>query len=1295
MATETFRKEARPVSGDIAETDQLSLWSAVRPLLLPLASLKFTVVLFAMAILLVLFGTLAQWRKDNFDVITNYFRTLVTFVEIKDLLPASFVPELSEKCPLTLTLPGGKAVRFGFYFPGGWLIGGLMAINLLIAHTLRFKVQVRETRLWTGLSVIALGFVTTWMVIDSGSNNEELQTVAYIKWSTLWNLFLSGLMVLWGLGLYGLFQLEPKQKLQRWGLILFEILLGGLVGWLLYQGDSAQLGDSSMRILWQLLKATTAGLILLAGCTLVFKKRAGIVVLHGGIGLLMFSELLVGTSAVEGNMRIQEGETFNYSFDLRTFELAVVDTTTDPDSESHTVIPKPVFRNAFEKEKKIQHDELPFDIQVVGFFKNSNIRDLKPGEKTPADTGLGLHLTVDEAKPFTGTESETDNSSAYVKLTKKGTNESLGTYLTTLMTSPQSVVVGDKTYEVALRFQRMYKPYSVNLIDVSKNDYIGTSTPRDYRSKVRLVDEERNVDREIEIWMNNPLRYAGETFYQSSYQGPPDFQTEATVLQVVTNTGWMIPYVSCMIVAVGILSQFGLTLMRFLNRRSSLELKHADFVPHLKSSGERSKGKEAVDLIPSSSGIAVWLVPLLIVLISAGWLGSKSRVPKADKGECNLQEVRKLPVVYGGRVKPLDTLARNSLRLISGKQTFYALMDKKTFQENWDDIKADVQKKWKSLTDETLKDFDGTPADLIELVLEQQKLNESSEVVEDAKVKEFIYSIASEKQPAIRWLMDVIARPSESEKHRVFKIHNPEVLQTFGLERRKVSLYSFEDFSPGLLEFKNQVEQAAGQAAEKRSVFQKKILLLRQRLNHYFLLLGAFRPPNLPELPTQEEFENDREKATRKLVEFGSALRATKRMVKEMGSPLIVPMQPTKKENVANEDSPGVEWEAYSNSWADAYLQTKMLGQDLDPAFRSLNVLIAAYAQNDPKTFNVELENYQQYLAKNTPENVNLSKTKFETFFNQFEPFYHSSVLYVVSFVLAALAWLGWSRGFNRASLWLILFTFAVHTVALIARIYISGRPPVTNLYSSAIFIGWGCVVLGMVFEAVYRTGIGNVVSSVSGFATLLIAHLLTTSVPDFGSGGDTIAVMQAVLDTQFWLATHVVCITLGYSTTFLAGLLGVFYILRGTCTPSLTPNSGKDLVRMIYGTLCFAIFFSFVGTVLGGLWADDSWGRFWGWDTKENGALIIVLWNVLVLHARWGGMVKNRGLAVLAVGGNIVTSWSWFGVNELGVGLHSYGFTEGALFALGSFVLSQLVIIAVGSMPKKLWWSFRDQHIG
>ena len=249
------------------------------------------------------------------------------------------------------------------------------------------------------------------------------------------------------------------------------------------------------------------------------------------------------------------------------------------------------------------------------------------------------------------------------------------------------------------------------------------------------------------------------------------------------------------------------------------------------------------------------------------------------------------------------------------------------------------------------------------------------------------------------------------------------------------------------------------------------------------------------------------------------------------------------------------------------------------------------------------------------------------------------------------------------------MLAFAIHTFALIARIIISGRPPVTNLYSSSVFIGWVVVAFGLVLERIFRMGIGIAVSAVAGFSTLLIAYHLAAE-------GDTFTVLQAVLDTQFWLATHVVCITMGYSTTFLAGMLGAVYLLSMAWH---SPALGKSLTSMTYGTLCFAIFFSFVGTVLGGLWADDSWGRFWGWDPKENGALMIVLWNALILHARWGAIIKQRGLAILSIAGNIVTAWSWFGVNELGVGLHAYGFTEGVLRNLGLFVLSQLALMAFG----------------
>jgi ABC-type transport system involved in cytochrome c biogenesis permease subunit len=165
-----------------------------------------------------------------------------------------------------------------------------------------------------------------------------------------------------------------------------------------------------------------------------------------------------------------------------------------------------------------------------------------------------------------------------------------------------------------------------------------------------------------------------------------------------------------------------------------------------------------------------------------------------------------------------------------------------------------------------------------------------------------------------------------------------------------------------------------------------------------------------------------------------------------------------------------------------------------------------------------------------------------------------------------------------------------------------------------------------------------------------------------------------------------VITVTLGYGATFLAGLLGTFSIVhgawarwQGVADAPAAKEVQDRLYRMNYGVVCFALFFSFIGTVLGGLWADDSWGRFWGWDPKENGALMIVLWNAAVLHARWDRWIGPRGFALFTIAGNIVTAWSWFGTNQLGIGLHSYGFTSGVLLLLAAYVTSQLVLIVGG----------------
>jgi ABC-type transport system involved in cytochrome c biogenesis permease subunit len=313
-----------------------------------------------------------------------------------------------------------------------------------------------------------------------------------------------------------------------------------------------------------------------------------------------------------------------------------------------------------------------------------------------------------------------------------------------------------------------------------------------------------------------------------------------------------------------------------------------------------------------------------------------------------------------------------------------------------------------------------------------------------------------------------------------------------------------------------------------------------------------------------------------------------------------------------------------------------------------------------------------------------LKKGSQEFFFNQIEPFYKAMVIYIAALLLGCIFWINLSEPIRRTGFLLLVLAFVIHSTGLGFRMYLEGRPPVTNLYSSAIFIGWGACLLGLVLERIFRGGIGLVVAGFIGFTTLIIAHHLALS-------GDTMEMLRAVLDTNMWLATHVVIVTTGYASMFVAGILAIIYIVRGFFTRTLAPETAKALGRMVYGIVCFATLFSFVGTILGGIWADQSWGRFWGWDPKENGALLIVLWNAVILHARWGGMIRERGLMAMAVFGNIVTSFSWFGVNMLGIGLHSYGFMDKAFPWLIGFDISQVLLIVLALTPPRYWASFKD----
>ena len=263
----------------------------------------------------------------------------------------------------------------------------------------------------------------------------------------------------------------------------------------------------------------------------------------------------------------------------------------------------------------------------------------------------------------------------------------------------------------------------------------------------------------------------------------------------------------------------------------------------------------------------------------------------------------------------------------------------------------------------------------------------------------------------------------------------------------------------------------------------------------------------------------------------------------------------------------------------------------------------------------------------------------------------------------------------------LTILTFLIHATGLLARMLVMERPPVTNLYASAVFIGFGSVLLCLILEWLYKNGLGLLTAGFVGGATAYVAKFLAAD-------GDTMEKLRAVLDTNFWLAIHVTTVTLGYTATFVAGMLGVIWIIRSVFTPNFTEAESKENSTMMYGVLCFATLLSFFGTVSGGIWADYSWGRFWGWDPKENGAVLIVIWNALILHARWAGLVKGRGMAILAVLGNMVVAWSYFGTNQLGIGLHAYGFSSKLASGCFWFWVSQLIVVGFAITPRRAWLS-------
>jgi ABC-type transport system involved in cytochrome c biogenesis permease subunit len=607
-------------------------------------------------------------------------------------------------------------------------------------------------------------------------------------------------------------------------------------------------------------------------------------------------------------------------------------------------------------------------------------------------------------------------------------------------------------------------------------------------------------------------------------------------------------------------------------------------------------------------------ITFIALLVVAALLVLRSFQPPPNADGFNTNRLGQMPVQHAGRIQPLDTLARNTLLFISGRQSV------------------------------TLED--GT------------------------------------RLPASIWITEMMARPEVAAEFPVFRIDNTDLLGLFGWTRSSKKFFSYNDLSPHFETIQRQFANVNPEP-QLRSPFQRGVVRLFESLTIYHQLLHSFHSfsSNLDEL----ELEYN---AYRLSLEPGmAALLARQRGEAHDSEALDRLMFFADRYNELSRQAymrivpPGEENDLFLGDWANvgASLLDSMMTGEFHPFVAGYAELTLAYRSNNTERFNRALDQMKAHLG--TAYQKVATAASREATFNYLSPFNLSIVLYLFAFCLVLVSWMIWPQVFSRAAFWITFGTFAIHTIGLILRMVISGRPPVTNLYSSAIFVGWGAVGLGLIIERFYRNGIGTAIACMVGIGTLLVAHYLSLS-------GDTLAMLVAVLDSNFWLATHVIVITLGYSAMFVAGAIAIMYVIMGLFTNQLNADKARSLARMTYGILCFALLFSFVGTMLGGIWADQSWGRFWGWDPKENGALLIVIWGAIILHARWGGIVREKGIMIMAIFGNVVTSWSWFGTNMLGVGLHSYGFMDGAFVTLTLFVISQLILMGMGALPYRMWRS-------
>lgn len=531
--------------------------------------------------------------------------------------------------------------------------------------------------------------------------------------------------------------------------------------------------------------------------------------------------------------------------------------------------------------------------------------------------------------------------------------------------------------------------------------------------------------------------------------------------------------------------------------------------------------------------------------------------------------------------------------------------------------------------------------------------------------------------PAFEWLLELL-RGGEKAFHRpIFNLRNPDLVDHLGLDWREKHLYSFNEIWNPIREQEQIVHQLHQKEKGEKTPLQNQLVdLYFGALNFYelhasfSLVLPKFQltDPKLAQylkLEPNHLYNYMEMQGVRLLIEkeMGRLAKKDPKRFSEQEWAIsrlayaIAQVEKSNNSNVLHIFPP--QWNDKHGEWFSPW---QVVGQ----------------GEGSPASARY-LESWQHFLTTGDGEphlfreSLDLSdglvkpwRLKLEVFYNKGEFFTKSLVFYLLGFLLLIASWGIWRDRLRIFSFASAGIGFLFHTAGLVMRILIMVRPPVSTLYESILFVSFIAVLFGLILERVRRNGFGLLVATTVG--TLL--HFIGIA---YASEGDTLGMLVAVLNTNFWLATHVVTITIGYGCCFVGGVLGHAYLVFHKIFP-LHREKLKEIYHISVGVALVALFFSLFGTILGGIWADQSWGRFWGWDPKENGALLIVLWLLFLLHGILTKHVKELGFALGMVLTNIVVALAWFGVNLLNIGLHSYGFAENIFFNLMIFCAAELL---------------------